>query len=66
MCIHYQQGKHQMETKMPDLMNDCSHSRNSGEDTALRWGCIQEIVPKRISRGQKGRDIILGIKVYFL
>lgn len=36
------------------------------QDTALRWGCIQELAPKRISRGQKGRDIILGIKVYFL
>jgi len=43
-----------MEAKMPDL-NYCSHKHSSEEQGAApRWGCIQEVVPKRISREQKG------------
>lgn len=47
-----------METKMPALMNYCSHSHSSeGEGAPPRWGCLQGVVPTRILRGQKGHRI---------
>lgn len=53
-----------METKTPDLMKYCSHSRSSEEEGAAQgWGCIQEVVAKRIQGGR--RDTISSIKIHF-